>query len=468
MPTSMSEQTSDKVIFQSAPATVGTLVSAVLEPAISVTVFLTACLWYSVPVTQAGFVLCLLIVGITFPGPNRLRTAPLKSAIDIGSTWLAVLAMLTLIGYATGSLEAFSKPVLGAWAVTTPVMQWAVTLAGQQWVAKRGSLAQKHRSVVVIGSGPLGAKVANALRSSPNFQSDFLGYFDDRTGERLASGLGTKHLGTLKQVATYIREHGVGEVHITLPLASQPRMTQLLEDLQGTTASVFFVPDLMGVGVIQGRLKDMNGIPVVGLCETPFTGINELVKRVSDIVLACTILVMVSPILLTVAIGVRLSGPGPIIFKQRRNGLDGKEIVVYKFRSMRTLDNGAVVRQATRGDPRLTPFGTFIRRTSLDELPQFFNVLQGRMSVVGPRPHAVAHNEQYRPIIKAYMVRHKVKPGITGWAQVNGHRGETDTIEKMQARIEYDLAYLRNWSLGLDLRIILSTIRLVLFDRHAY
>ena len=381
---------------------------------------------------------------------------------------LAVLAMLALIGYATGSLEAFSKPVLWAWAVTTPVVQWAVTLAGQQWVAKRGSLAQKHRSVVVIGSGPLGAKVAKALRSSPSIHSDFLGYFDDRTGERLDAGLGTKHLGTLKQVATYIREHRVGEVHITLPLGSQPRMTQLLEDLQGTTASVFFVPDLMGVGVIQGRLHDMNGIPVVGLCETPFTGINELVKRVSDIVLACAILVMVSPILLAVAIGVRLSGPGPIIFKQRRNGLDGKEIVVYKFRSMRTLDNGAVVRQATRGDPRLTPFGAFIRRTSLDELPQFFNVLQGRMSVVGPRPHAVAHNEQYRPIIKAYMVRHKVKPGITGWAQVNGHRGETDTIEKMQARIEYDLAYLRNWSLGLDLRIILRTIRLVLFDRQAY
>jgi len=212
----------------------------------------------------------------------------------------------------------------------------------------------------------------------------------------------------------------------------------------------------------------MNGVPVVGICETPFTGTNALVKRVSDIVLASAILVLISPILLAIAIGVRMSSPGPIVFKQRRNGLAGEEIIVYKFRSMRAQDNGPVVRQATKDDPRITPFGAFIRRTSLDELPQFVNVLQGRMSIVGPRPHAVAHNEEYRRLIKAYMVRHKVKPGITGWAQVNGHRGETDTIEKMQARVEYDLEYLRNWSLGLDLQIIVRTIRLVFFDRRAY
>ena len=184
--------------------------------------------------------------------------------------------------------------------------------------------------------------------------------------------------------------------------------------------------------------------------------------------LACIILVLISPIMLALAIGVKLSSPGPIIFKQRRNGLDGEEIIVYKFRSMRAMDNGAVVKQATKGDPRITKFGAFIRRTSLDELPQFINVLQGRMSIVGPRPHAVAHNEQYRKRIKGYMLRHKVKPGITGWAQVNGLRGETDTIDKMKARVEYDLEYLRNWSLGLDLQIIVRTVRLVLFDRHAY
>jgi putative colanic acid biosynthesis UDP-glucose lipid carrier transferase len=243
---------------------------------------------------------------------------------------------------------------------------------------------------------------------------------------------------------------------------------RLLESVQGTTASLFFVPDVFGISIIQGRLQDMNGVPVVGICETPFTGTNEMVKRLSDIVLAALILVLISPLLLLIAAGVKCSSPGPVIFRQRRNGLDGEEITVYKFRSMTTQDNGDHVVQARRDDPRITRFGAFLRRTSLDELPQFFNVLQGRMSIVGPRPHAVAHNEMYRELIKAYMVRHKVKPGITGWAQVNGMRGETETIEKMRARVEYDLEYLRNWSLGLDLQIIARTVRLVLFDRHAY
>jgi putative colanic acid biosynthesis UDP-glucose lipid carrier transferase len=194
-----------------------------------------------------------------------------------------------------------------------------------------------------------------------------------------------------------------------------------------------------------------------------------LVKRLSDIVLSLLILILISPVLLAIAIGVKLSSPGPAIFKQKRNGLDGEEIIVYKFRSMRAMDNGPVVKQATKGDPRITPFGAFLRRTSLDELPQFFNVLQGRMSIVGPRPHAVAHNELYRQLIKAYMVRHKVKPGITGWAQVNGQRGETDTVDKMQSRVEYDLEYLRNWSLGFDLQIIARTVKVAFFDRsNAY
>ena len=195
---------------------------------------------------------------------------------------------------------------------------------------------------------------------------------------------------------------------------------------------------------------------------------EELVKRISDVVLASIILVLISPLLLAIAIGVKLSSPGPVVFRQKRNGLDGSEITVYKFRSMTTQDNDSVVVQARKDDVRITPFGAFLRRTSLDELPQFFNVLQGRMSIVGPRPHAVAHNEQYRELIKAYMVRHKVKPGITGWAQVNGLRGETETIDKMKARVEYDLEYLRNWSLGLDLQIIVRTVRVLFFDRNAY
>jgi len=241
-----------------------------------------------------------------------------------------------------------------------------------------------------------------------------------------------------------------------------------MEVLQNTTASVHFVPDVFGVSIIQGRLTDMGGIPVLGLQITPFEGINGLIKRISDIVFSIIILLLISPALVLVAIGVKLSSPGPVIFRQRRTGLDGEIIEVYKFRSMRTQDNGPKIQQATRNDSRITKFGAFIRKTSLDELPQFVNVLQGRMSIVGPRPHAVAHNEEYRNIVKAYMARHKVKPGITGWAQVNGLRGETDTVEKMASRVEFDLEYLRNWSVSLDLLIIFKTVALMVHDKTAF
>jgi putative colanic acid biosynthesis UDP-glucose lipid carrier transferase len=220
--------------------------------------------------------------------------------------------------------------------------------------------------------------------------------------------------------------------------------------------------------MIQARVDSIGGIPVLAVCETPLFGINALIKRVSDVVLAFTILVFISPVMLSIAIGVKRSSPGPVLFKQRRYGLDGKEIVVYKFRTMTVLEDGDLVRQATRGDKRVTRFGAFLRRTSLDELPQFINVLQGSMSVVGPRPHAVAHNEMYRRLISGYMLRHKVKPGITGLAQVNGFRGETDSLEKMKARVEYDLSYLRNWSVWLDLLIVMKTVFVVIRDQNAY
>ena len=209
-------------------------------------------------------------------------------------------------------------------------------------------------------------------------------------------------------------------------------------------------------------------MPVISVCETPFRGSDGVVKRLSDIVLSMLILALIFPLLIVLAILVKLTSPGPVIFKQRRYGLDGEQILVYKFRSMTVTEDGPDIPQARKGDARITPLGAIMRRTSMDELPQFINVLQGRMSIVGPRPHAVAHNELYRKLIKGYMVRHKVRPGITGWAQVNGYRGETTTLDKMQGRIDYDLDYLRNWSLRLDLHIILKTIKLVLKDEKAH
>jgi putative colanic acid biosynthesis UDP-glucose lipid carrier transferase len=462
----MFEDRSYKRTFYSAPQSVESLIAAFLEPGIIVLTFLVVNGEFNEPVMRPTLTLCLLVFALTFPGRNRFNDHPASALVDVLSSWLVLLGILLLCGYATNSLHYFEDKVLIWWAVLTPVIQIVAIALGrriQQW---RASDPGARRTAVVIGAGPLGHKVARARRDTQGVIC--LGYFDDRGRERLHPDAGTELLGTLAQLSDFVRDKGVREVYITLPLGSQPRIVELLEQVQGTTASLFYVPDVFGISIIQGRLQDISGVPVVGICETPFTGTNQLVKRLSDIVLAATILILISPLLLLLAIGVKRSSPGPIIFKQRRNGLDGDEIIVYKFRSMRTQDNGSVVKQATKDDPRITPFGAFIRRTSLDELPQFVNVLQGRMSIVGPRPHAVAHNEEYRKLIKAYMVRHKVKPGITGWAQVNGLRGETDTIDKMKARVEYDLEYLRNWSLALDLQIILRTVRLVVFDRHAY
>ena len=457
-----------KRTFFSAPQSVTSLVAALLEPGITVLTFIVATLVSGETLDRPALTLSLLVFALTFPGRNRFNDNLLGAAVDIALSWAFVLGILALGAYATRSFNFLDYNVLIVWAVATPVLQWLATWAGKCVVLNLAAEARSRRTAIVVGAGALGVKVSRALQASGTHGVDFIGYFDDRAADRIADEAVSQVSGNLAQVAAFVAERGVREVYITLPLGSQPRIVALLEQLQGTTASLFFVPDVFGISIIQGRLQDMNGVPVVGICETPFTGTNELVKRISDVVLASIIVVLISPVLLGIAIGVKLSSPGPVIFKQRRNGLDGDEIVVWKFRSMTTQDDGAVVVQAKRNDPRVTPFGTFLRRTSLDELPQFFNVLQGSMSIVGPRPHAVTHNAQYRQMIKAYMVRHKVKPGITGWAQVNGQRGETDTVEKMRARVEYDLEYLRNWSLALDLRIIAGTIRLLFFDRRAY
>jgi putative colanic acid biosynthesis UDP-glucose lipid carrier transferase len=468
----MFENRSYKRNFYSAPQSVTSLVAALMEPLITVLVYWCVLVWFdpgmNSPLARSDLTLSLLVFALTFPGSNRFRDKLLTATVDIVSSWLQLLAILALCAYATRSLYLFDAEVVMWWGVITPVLQVLAVRMGQLVLRYQAIQPQNRRGAIVIGGGSLGVKVAKALTEGGREGIDFMGYIDDRSDDRLHDEAVHRRLGPLAVAAPYIRENGIKDVYITLPLGSQPRIVALLEDIQGTTASIFFVPDVFGISIIQGRMQDVNGVPVVGICETPFTGTNQLVKRISDIVLGSMILLLIAPVLAVVAAGVKLSSPGPVIFRQRRNGLDGDEIIVYKFRSMRTMDNGSVVRQATKDDPRITRFGAFLRRSSLDELPQFINVLQGRMSIVGPRPHAVAHNEQYRQIIKAYMVRHKVKPGITGWAQVNGHRGETDTLDKMRARVEYDLEYLRNWSLGLDLQIIARTIRLVFFDRNAY
>jgi len=464
----MFEERSVRKQFLSAPPSVGSTIASLLEPVVAAGMLALFHELWGYRMDGVAMALAILLLVLMFPGVNRFGRTGVGVGIDIILSWVWVLSVLALLGYATNTLAAFDTDMLIAWGVATPLVQWALVAIGTAIQRHLASLPDARRPAVIIGAGRMGMRVAQMLKLRQAFGHDLLGVFDDRSADRVNLPEEAVLLGSLRQLPEFIEAHGVKDVFITLPLTSQPRIQSLLESLQNTTASIHFVPDIFGVSVIQGRLEDMGGVPVVGLMVAPFTGINGFIKRVSDIVLSTLILIMISPILLVLAIGVKMSSPGPIIFRQRRTGLDGEIIEVYKFRSMRTTEDGAVVKQATRDDPRITPFGAVIRKTSLDELPQFVNVLQGRMSIVGPRPHAVAHNEQYRKLVKAYMARHKVKPGITGWAQVNGLRGETDTLDKMAARIEYDLEYLRNWTLGLDLLIIARTVKLVFLDRSAY
>ena len=461
-----------KQTFYSAPQSVTSLVAACLEPTLTVLVYLAVAWWFDEPIARPDLTLCLLIFALTFPGRNRFWDRPLNAAVDISASWLSLLVILTLCGYATRSLGLFNFNVLAWWALVTPALLWTTVFTGRKTLRYLAALPGNRRTAVVVGAGALGVKVARGFQLRRELGLTFLGFFDDRTDDRVDAEAVGQRLGSLRQVADFVRAHGVHEVYITLPLGSQPRILELMEQVQGTTASVFFVPDVFGISIIQGRLQDMNGVPVVGLCETPFTGINRLVKTTADMMLATVILVLISPVLLLIAIGVKLTSPGPALFRQRRNGLDGEEIVVYKFRSMRVQDDGAVVPQAVKGDPRITPFGAFIRRTSLDELPQLFNVVfSGALSLVGPRPHAVsakAENRLYDQVVDGYFARHKVKPGITGWAQINGWRGETDTEDKIQRRVEHDLYYIENWSVLFDLYILIRTPLSLLKTENAY
>jgi len=382
-------------------------------------------------------------------------------------SWAIVAAFLLLLAQLTGLYAMFPTRTMVLWFVTTPL-----ALFGSQLVAHRITLSMYKtgvvRSVLIVGVNELGLKLEERIAEHPGLLMHVEGFFDDRDLSRQPPGKQVPLLGSMAELPAYARKHNISTIFISQPISAQPRIRTLLNELQDTTASIYFLPDIYVFDLIQARFDNVAGVPVVAICETPFTGMNSSIKRISDIVLATLIMIMLLPIMLVIAIAIKATSPGPIVFKQRRYGLDGEEIIVYKFRSMTVAEDGDKVTQATKGDKRVTRVGGFLRRSSLDELPQFFNVLQGRMSIVGPRPHAVAHNELYRKQIKGYMLRHKVRPGITGWAQVNGFRGETDTLDKMEARISYDLDYLRRWSLALDLWIIVRTVKVALQRDNAY
>ena len=448
--------------------TATSLLEALLLPGLAMLTLPFCAAIYRQPLDGPYLILAILVFSTSFPG-RFPRAATLSGvAISTLTNWAMVVALLLMLGWVTQTIANFDQSVLITWVVVTPLVQFAAQRllpAALPWVM---ALAGGPRVAVIVGRGQLSRQLAAGISDSPYLGIRLAGYFDDRALPRVKHNDNEEVLGQLDQLVNYVRNNPVDLIYITLPMASQPRILKLLDELRDTTASIYFTPDIFVADLIQARLDTVGGMPVVAICETPHYGVSGRLKRLSDLVLASLILSLITPLMLGIALAIRLQSPGPVIFRQRRYGLDGQEIIVYKFRSMTVAEDGHEIRQATANDSRVTPLGAFLRRTSLDELPQFINVLQGRMSIVGPRPHAVAHNELYRKLINGYMLRHKVKPGITGWAQVNGLRGETDTLDKMQKRVDYDLAYLRNWSLGWDLEIILKTVFVVWKKQNAY
>lgn len=414
------------------------------------------------------FLLSLIILKETDLFESESRADAQAQGSNLLIYWAVMIFAMVFIGYLTGTTDLFDVTVLYIWAVVTPVLILAANFVFRTLLLLSLKSAKNQRKVVIVGANKESQKLAEQIISNPMYGLKLVGYFDDRPEERTEIPMGAPYLGVMDELQNYVKKNSIELIYITLPVSKQQRVLDLLDKLHDTTASIYFTPDIFVYELIQARMDNIGDMPLVALCETPFSGLNGVLKRVSDIVFSAIILVLISPLLVMIGLAVKLSSPGPILFAQKRYGLDGEDIVVYKFRSMTVLDDGDDIKQATRNDVRVTKLGAFLRKYSLDELPQFINVLQGRMSTVGPRPHAVAHNEMYRGMIKGYMMRHKVKPGITGWAQVNGYRGETDTVEKMQKRIEYDLDYLRNWSLGLDIIIILNTVITVFKTEDTY
>lgn len=321
------------------------------------------------------------------------------------------------------------------------------------------------RNVAVVGTMPAGINLISSFLEEPWMGFVVVGVYDEQPIETTT---GINYAGDFDKLIEDAREGKLDRIYIAMSMKDESKIKDIVKRLTDTTCSVLLIPDVFTFNILQSRTEEINGVPVVPLFDTPLNGINMVFKRLEDIIVSSIILLFISLPLIVIACAVKMSSPGPVIFRQIRYGMDGKPIMVWKFRTMSVMENGAKVTQAKQNDPRVTKVGKFLRNTSLDELPQFFNVLFGQMSVVGPRPHAVAHNEQYRSLIEGYMLRHKVKPGITGLAQINGFRGETDTLDKMQKRVDFDLIYIRGWSIWLDLKIIFLTFFKGFVNKAAY
>jgi len=384
--------------------------------------------------------------------------------------WMYTAPAVLGIGLLTKFNAEFSYQTKIAWLIATPLLMVSGRVVLRMILKNLRKRGFNTRRFAICGVNQLGLQLAQNIESSPELGLELAGFFDDRPPSR-NNDIDEKECpraGTLNKLVGLAKSGELDMVFITFPMRAEKRIQDYLDKLGDTTASVYIVPDFFVFQMLHARWNQINGLPVVSVFETPISGIDGVLKRGFDLLVASLALLLLALPMAIIALLVKRSSPGPVFFRQKRYGLQGEEIGVWKFRSMRASDNDKVVKQATKDDDRITPIGRILRRTSLDELPQLLNVLGGSMSLVGPRPHASAHNEQYRSLIDGYMLRHKVKPGITGLAQVNGWRGETETLEKMEKRVEFDHRYIREWTLWMDVKILLQTALVVYKQENAY
>jgi Undecaprenyl-phosphate glucose phosphotransferase len=396
--------------------------------------------------------------------PNSARPPARSRLTRLMLEWVALMLLLLSVGIALRLDGIFPHQVMLAWFAVAPAALILGDFLTTRALARTPSAHDRH---IIIGANEVGLELARRLSRSVS-SGTFMGFFDFRSPDRLPEETREQFAGKCKDVADFVRRHAVSAIYIALPMSNAPRIDEMLREFRDTTASIYFVPNIFAFDLVQARCGEIHGIPMLAICDTPFHGMNAVKKRAIDIVLSSLCLLLAWPIMLAIAIAIKSSSRGPVLFKQRRSGLHGEEIRVFKFRTMTVCEDGPVVVQAMKQDGRITVVGRFLRRTSLDELPQLINVFQGKMSFIGPRPHAVAHNELYRKLISGYMIRHKVRPGMTGWAQVHGFRGETKAVEQMRLRVQFDLDYLRNWSVRLDLMILVKTVLLLFRRGNAY
>ena len=461
-----------------------TVLFVALVPGVAIAALVASTTMFNVPFTGAYVSLAIIAALLTLLVMARdavqqshlVGAAGLTLAGRIGLGWLAVVGVLLFLGYATKSSEVFSRRALLLWFVLTPPLLVAASLGLRQWVHALLISSRNARNAVIVGSTKMALELARTLQQRPELGLTLRCVFVDSDGGdraiddatsaaiRRIAGAEIRLSGDVKD---YVDQRRIDVVFVARA-AHAPGVSAMLDELRDTTSSVYLIPDVSLYDLMQARVGDVHGIPIIALCESPLHGARGASKRLTDVTFSLLLLVAAAPLMLLVALAIKLDSPGRVFFKQTRYGLDGERIVIYKFRTMTVCENGDRIVQAKRNDARVTRVGRILRRTSLDEVPQLINVLQGRMSLVGPRPHAVAHNEEYRKVISGYMVRHKVTPGMTGLAQISGCRGETSTVDDMRRRVQYDLEYLRHWCWLLDLKILLRTLPLVFRDMRAY